>query len=133
VGVVAGLGDADPTAHADGGQGGNPEFLQERAPYLYSVGINADQVQLHLVEYLTKKPAGRPAVHAGDNAFTDQERTFGLLWIEVDGTTADQAERFDERLGEEGIELVESIPYTLDPARLQEQAASVIARFQAAG
>ncbi len=64
---------------------------------------------------------------------TDQERTFGLLWIESNDTSAIQAERFEDRLGEDGIELAESISYTLDPARLQEQATSVIARFKAAG
>ncbi|WCO65297.1 ABC transporter substrate-binding protein [Iamia majanohamensis] len=113
--------------------GGNEEFYAERSPYLYGVGINADQLQLHLVEYITKRLAGQPAEWAGDEAMTDQERTFGLLWIESNDTSAIQAERLEERLGEEGIDLAESISYTLDPARLQEQATSVIARFKAAG
>lgn len=40
---------------------------------------------------------------------------------------------FEERLCEIDVELAESLAYTLDPARLQEQATSVMAKFKAAG
>ncbi|QYG92744.1 amino acid ABC transporter substrate-binding protein [Iamia sp. SCSIO 61187] len=113
--------------------GGDPEFFDERSPYLYSTGPNSDQVLIHLVEYMTKKLAGKPAEFAGDEALTDQERSFGYLWIESNDTSAAQAERFEDLLGEEGIELTESVSYTLDPARLQEQATSVITRLKQAG
>lgn len=112
---------------------GNPEYYDERAPYLAGTAMNTDQVELHLVEYLSKKLAGRPAVHAGDEAYTDQERVFGYLWIDSNDTSAVQAQSVEDRLEEEGIELAESISYTLDPARLQEQATGIIARFKAAG
>jgi ABC-type branched-subunit amino acid transport system substrate-binding protein len=113
--------------------GGDPSFYEERAPYLYGVGQNADQVQISLVEYMSKKLAGRPAEFAGDEALTSEERVFGYLWIESNDSSASQAELFEERLGEEDIELAESVSYTLDPARLQEQATSVITRLKQAG
>lgn len=112
---------------------GNPEYFQERAPYLWSTAINADQVLVHLVEYMEKKLAGKPAEFAGDEALTGEERVFGYLWIESNDTSAEQAEKLEEMLSEAGIELAESISYTLDPARLQEQATSVITRLKQAG
>ncbi len=113
--------------------GGDPAFFQERSPYLYSTGPNSDQVLIHLVEYMQKKLAGKPAEFAGDEALTSEERVFGYLWIESNDTSADQAERFEELLADEDIELAESVSYTLDPARLQEQATSVITRLKQAG
>lgn len=113
--------------------GGDPEFFEQRSPYLYSSGPNSDQVLIHLVEYMTKKLAGKPAEFAGDDALTDRERVFGYLWIESNDTSATQAERFEQLLGEEGVELAQSVSYTLDPARLQEQATSVITRLKEAG
>ncbi|HMJ77916.1 MAG TPA: hypothetical protein VK507_18185, partial [Iamia sp.] len=113
--------------------GGDPEFFEDRSPYLYSTGPNSDQVLIHLVEYMEKKLAGKPAEFAGDDALTSEERVFGYLWIESNDTSADQAERFEELLAESDIELAESISYTLDPARLQEQATSVMARLKQSG
>lgn len=112
--------------------GGSVEFYEDHAPYIFSSGMNADQVQIHLTEYLSKQIAGGPAEHAGDE-YTDQERVFGFLWIEANDTSADQADMLVERLGEEGIELAENISFVLDPARLQEQATSILAQFKAAG
>lgn len=112
---------------------GNPEFYEERAPYLFGPAINTDQVLVHLVEYMTKKLVGKPAEHAGDEALQGTERKFGYLWIESNDTSAEQAERFETLLADEDVELAESISYTLDPARLQEQATSVITRLKQAG
>jgi ABC-type branched-subunit amino acid transport system substrate-binding protein len=112
---------------------GDPGFYADRAPYLFGVAINADQVLIHLVEYMQKKLVGKPAEFAGDEALASEERVFGYLWIESNDTSAEQAERFEELLAENDIELAESISYTLDPARLQEQATSVMTRLKQAG
>jgi hypothetical protein len=112
---------------------GDPGFYADRSPYLYGPAINADQVLIHLVEYMSKKLAGKPAEFAGDDALTGEERVFGYLWIESNDTSADQAERFEELLGDADIPLAESISYTLDPARLQEQATSIMTRLKQAG
>lgn len=112
---------------------GNPEYFAERAPYLYGPAINSDQVLIHLVEYIEKKLDGKPAAFAGDEALQDTERVLGYLWIESNDTSAQQAQRFEDLLAEADIDLAESISYTLDPARLQEQATSVITRLKQAG
>ena len=113
--------------------GGDPDFYEERDPYLIGVTANADQIQIMVVEYIAKKLAGKPAEFAGSDDLTALERSFGSLWIESNDSSAKQAARFEERLGEQGIDLTESVSYTLDPARLQEQATSIITRLKLSG
>lgn len=111
---------------------GGPSFYDERQPYLFSVASNAQQVLLHVVEYIGKKLAGRPAEFAGDDLKTT-ERKIGYLWIESNDDSKAQAELMESRLAEVGVTLAESVPYTLDPARLQEQATSAIAKMKSSG
>lgn len=111
---------------------GAPPFYQERAPYLFTAAINAQQVQDHVVEYMTKKLAGRPAAFAGEE-LQATERKFGFLWIESNDDSRSQAERFEAELAKNDLELAETVSYTLDPARLQEQATSAITKFKSAG
>jgi hypothetical protein len=108
--------------------------LEEPGPTVFSVVPSADQTRQVLVEYLTKKLAGRPAVHAGDDAFYDRERVFGYLHLDT-GTPAAKAGLDDlrRRLDEADVELAEVVGYALEPARFAEQAATAVARFQAAG
>ncbi len=113
--------------------GGDPDFYEQRDPYLFGVIANADQVQIMVVEYMAKKLAGEPARFAGSDDLAALDRSFGFLWIESNDSSAAQAARFEERLGEEGVELAESVSYTLDPARLQEQATSIITRLKLSG
>jgi hypothetical protein len=112
---------------------GAPTFYQDRAPYLFTSAINAEQVQDHVVEYIEKKLAGFPAKFAGDQALQSQDRKFGYLWIESNDDSKTQADRFVSKLSDGGIDLAENVSYVLDPARLQEQATSAIAKFKQAG
>ncbi len=114
-------------------QTGEPEaFADERAPYNLTISSSTDQGRAHLVEWLSKQVAGRPAEFAGED-LQGEERVFGNLYVESDEDAAAQNEETQRLLAEEGIELAESVPYQLDPARLQEQAAAAIARFKEAG
>jgi hypothetical protein len=108
--------------------------IAEPEPYAYTITASAAQTRAHLVEYLSKRIAGRPAEHAGDPAIAEQERVFGHLYIDTGSQEArDNAESMRDDLAAEGIELAERIGYELDPARLQEQAGSAIARLRSAG
>ena len=112
---------------------GEPDaFSADRSPYVITIGASPDQGRLHLVEWLSKQVAGRPAEFAGE-ALQGTERVFGSLFIETDEDGAEQNQVTADLLAEEGIELAERVPYQLDPARLQEQAAGAIARFKSAG
>ena len=109
------------------------EWLEERAPWIFQLSAGPEQAQDHVAEYLSKQVAGRNAEFAGDEAMQDTERVFGRLYIESDEDSAVLNDRLVEVLGEVDIELVENVAYQLDPARLQEQAASAIARLKEAG
>ena len=116
-----------------GCQIGEPDaFSQERAPYIISVGQSTNQAREHVVEWLSKQVAGRPAEFA-DGPLEGEDRVFGTLFLESDEDGAEQNAITLDRLAEEGVEVAESVAYQLDPARLQEQAASAIARFKEAG
>ena len=112
--------------------GENNEFYEERAPWLFGITASTAQYQDHFAEWLTKQVAGRPAEHAGDDLAGD-DRVFGLLYLESDEDSAVSADRLEGLLNDGGVELAERVPYQLDPARLQEQAASAIAKLKESG
>lgn len=103
-------------------------------PTVLTVTASADQTRAHLVEYVSKKLAGKPAIHAGDEAFQETERVFGHLWVDP-GTqeASDGAEKAAAGLASEGIELAVQIGYDLNPGTIQEQAGSMVSRLKAAG
>ena len=84
------------------------------------------------MEWLSKQVAGRPAEFAGEG-LQSEDRVFGTLFLESDEDAAAQNQITMDMLADEGIDVAERIAYQLDPARLQEQAASAIARFKEAG
>jgi hypothetical protein len=106
----------------------------ENPPSVFPITASTQQTQDHLVEYIDKKLADKPALHAGDEALQSQTRVFGRLYLETVGGSQDQeAAELEAKLGEVGVELAENISYELDPARLQEQAVGAISQLKAAG
>lgn len=112
---------------------GSEEFRAERAPYLINIVMAGNQVNLHGAEYVAKKLAGQPAVHAGDPAFQGTERVFGHVYITSSEESERNAAQFRTLLEERGVTLAEQLSYQLDPGRLPEQATSVIAKLKEAG
>ncbi len=112
--------------------GGTPDWYAQR-PYVFPIGELAQQLETHTIEYLTKEVAGRPASHAGDPALTTKTRKFGLLYISTDPTSQTVANDFASKMTAKGAPIAQLVPYTLDPARLQEEAASAIAKLKSAG
>ena len=109
------------------------QFYDDHDPFLFGIGGGTEQGLSHSAEYVGKQLAGRPAEHAGDEAFQDTERVFGRIWIETGEDSATANQFLEDELAEYGVEIVESTSYTFDPARVQEQAASSIARLKEAG
>jgi hypothetical protein len=108
--------------------------IEDPEPSVFSVAPSTAQSRAHFVEWVTKKLAGKPAEHAGDDALHDTERVFGHLYIDTGSEEArDNAQRTRELLEENGVELAEQIGYQLDPATMQEQSGSAIDRFRNAG
>jgi hypothetical protein len=112
---------------------GDPSFYTDRAPYLFSVAINQQQVQDHVVEYIDKELNGFNAKFAGSDDLKAKKRKFGYLWIESNDDSKKGADRFVSKLKDDDIQLGANVSYTLDPSRLQEQATSAIAKFKQAG
>jgi hypothetical protein len=108
-------------------------WYEDNAPYVYTLGMNPEQGQQHGIEYLGQRIVGRDAEWAGDESMHDQERVFGLLYLETGEESADLVSTFEEGLAEYDAELAVAVPYTLDPARLQEQAVTAIAKLKGEG
>ena len=102
-------------------------------PNVFTTLPSADQGYMNLAEYVLQKLVGEPAVHAGDEAMHATERVLGHLFIESSEDSVANAEQFRTLLQEGGGDLAEQLPYTLDPARLQEQATSIVAQLKDAG
>jgi hypothetical protein len=103
-------------------------------PNVFALGTSADQSSDQLTEYVSKRLANKPAQFAGDPAFQTENRVFGHLFITTTGGTEQQnADKLRDKLSAAGVTLGPRIPYTLDPARLQEQAASIISQLKQAG
>lgn len=107
--------------------------LPDPHPNAFSVVARQEQTNVHLAEYLTKKLVGKPAVHAGDEAMHDDERVLAHLYIESSPNSAVEANVLAELVEEGGGSFVEQLPFTLDPARLQEQGTSLVTRLKQAG
>ena len=111
---------------------GGGQLARENIPFMHTIVKSAEQSRVLLAEYIGRRLAGRNAEHSGD--FTDQERVFGYLYIETSDQSTQTADNFRDRLADEyGVDLADMVPFTLDPASLQEQAATKIARMKEAG
>ena len=95
--------------------------------------MSGEQNTLMGVEYVTKQLAGRTAEYAGDESYHNQERVFGRLYIESGEASVKNNQDFENQLAENGVDIVETVAYALDPATLQESAASAISKFKSAG
>lgn len=111
------------------------ERYEEWAPHVWPGLMSSTQAYIHRADFIVDQLAGEPAEFAGDEAYHDQERTFGLVWYETaDGAYADGVAFFEELLAAEGIELVESMNYIYGTGdTLDEDAQTIIARMKAAG
>jgi len=112
----------------------SPDFYRDEYPGLqYTVTKSGEQLDFLVAEYIGKRLAGDPAVHAGDEAMHDQERVFGRIWIEASAASVTANDTFEDDLAEYGVTIAESQSYALDPATLQESASTIIARMKEAG
>jgi hypothetical protein len=115
------------------GPGQTKEWYADNAGLAYTVGKGPDQLDLLVAEYIGKRLAGDPAIHAGDETMHSTERVFGRIWIESSADSITANERFEGYAADNGFAIAESQSYALDPATLQESAANVITRMKEAG
>jgi hypothetical protein len=109
------------------------EWYAERFPLVWAIDASAAQKMTHAAEFAVKQLAGGNAEHAGSEAFRTTPRSFGFVYIESSATSVQQAARFTADLSSGGIELAETVAYTLDPSTIQQSASQAVARLKAAG
>ncbi|MCX7620473.1 MAG: ABC transporter substrate-binding protein [Acidimicrobiales bacterium] len=107
-------------------------FYEEHAPFIWNTLQAPDQTALHVIEYLAKRLAGRPAVHAGDPDLRAKTRRFGRFYFAPDEEARALAAEFERKARDAGIEFAASVAY-LDPLSLQASAAQEIAKMKQAG
>ena len=62
-----------------------------------------------------------------------EDRVFGLLYLTQNDADERRVERYVEAFDEEGVDIVETGEFPLDPGRAQELATGIIARMKEAG
>lgn len=113
--------------------GVNFDYYEERPGLAYVVGKGGEQLDLLVAEYVSKRLAGDPAIHAGDESMHDQERVFGRVYTTTGEGSETANEKFLATLADEGVEVAESLGYVLDNATIQEAVTNIIAKFKEAG
>jgi hypothetical protein len=113
--------------------GGTAEWFAERDPYVWALDGSAEQKQVHVVEFIGKQLAGKPASHAGD-ALKAETRKFALVYEESAGAESKRlADLMVARLAEVGADPALVLPYKLDPGTIQQQASQIVAKMKADG
>ncbi len=112
--------------------GGSPEWYAERDPYVWGIDGSAEQKQQHVVEFIGKQLAGKPASHAGDE-YKETTRKFGLVYVEGGSDSKKLADLMVSRLSEVNAAPAEVLSYVLDPGTLQQSASQIIAKLKASG
>lgn len=95
--------------------------------------MSSEEARYQNVQALSKQVAGGKAEYAGDAAMQKEDRKFGYLYISTSDDSAKLAEKYKQQLADAGVTLSEVVPYTLDPATLQETAANAISKLKSAG
>jgi hypothetical protein len=114
------------------GGGHQPDYYDERSPYLLQVGQSPVQNREHLAEYIGKRLVGEPAVHAGDEAFQDQERKLGLIYLTTGPESEEVVADFEDDLAEYDVELAAVESYD-NPLDVSAMAPGAIAKMKDAG
>ena len=110
-----------------------PSWYADRDPYVYGLAIGAAQSRAHAREFIAKQLIGKNAEFAGDAAFEGEPRTFGHVYISSSPESPGIAETFVDGLTGDGANVVEVLPYTLDPGSIQSQASQIIAKLKSSG
>jgi hypothetical protein len=88
--------------------------IEDPKPVVFPITASGDQTRTHLAEYIIKKLKDKPAQFAGDDAFKSKTRTFGQIYINTAGSSADaDAAAFKQRLSDGGV-TIDQVPYRLD-------------------
>ena len=106
--------------------------ISDSEPTGFGIQPSQDQIQAHVVSYVSTKLQGGTAEFAGEGS-QGEDRVFGLLSLAQNDADERRAERYVEAFAEEGVEIVEKGTFPLDPTRAAEMATGIIAQMKDAG
>jgi hypothetical protein len=106
--------------------------FQEAAPYMWGPLQTPEQFLTALTPYVVNRLNNKPAAFAGDPAFQNQNRTFGVVHFEQDPPVYTEVRRQVEEDGQRlGWNAEMFLTYQLDAGELDVQARNTIARLKA--
>lgn len=106
--------------------------IADSEPTAFGVQPTQGQTQAHVVDYVTTKLKDGTAEFAGEGS-RGEDRVFGLLSLAQSDADERRAESYVEAFADEGIEIVETGTFPLDPTRAQELATGIITQMKDAG
>jgi len=105
-------------------------YYAANSPYVIGLGMNADEAQIQLADYIGAQLARRPAAYAGNAAMHSQTRKFGLVYISSGQASEIQTNHFVQSLAKFHVKLAARIAYT-SPVTIDS--VGIIAKLKAAG
>ncbi len=110
------------------------KFYKRWAPYVYGALPIYEQMATHLAEFVSKRLKGRPARWAGSSAMRSQPRRYGLVAFNtVNGDYSEGAKFMQDEMARRGVPIAQTVEFTFDLARAQEQARTMIAKLKDKG
>jgi hypothetical protein len=116
----------------DCGSGNTNSYFQQRSPYVWSLGMLAQQSIVHVTEFLKKQVSGKDATFAGESNFTKDTRKFGMIDLDNSADAAALLTDWQKSFKAAGINVVQYVTYA-SPTDLETQAPALIAKLKAAG
>lgn len=108
-------------------------FYRDHHPYVWNTAMECERISAHVAEYIGKRLAGKPAVHAGSAELAASTRSFATYVPDNDeyqrcaGITAQTLQ------ADYGVDAGPRYNYQLDISRFQQQALEAVVQFKAAG
>jgi hypothetical protein len=110
------------------------ELVDEYYPYIWQVGQTPEQAAVLAAEAFGNLAGPGPAEMAGDEETREQDRVYGVVHYDTaDGDHEASFETLRSELADHGIEIERDVPFQLDPARMQENARTIITQLKQAG
>jgi hypothetical protein len=108
-------------------------YYTARAPYAWGQLIDCTALLSSAIDLISKRmpPTGN-ATHAGSAALRQKQRKFGLVFPD-DAVYAQCIKEAGPRLSAAGISIAKEIRYSLEIAKLQQEAPNMAAQLKAAG
>jgi hypothetical protein len=109
------------------------DLVAEYYPYLWQAGPTPDQAAALTAELFGRLAGPGPAELAGDPDIQERDRVYALVHYDnPDGDHRPVFEALASQLADHGIELATDVEFTLDTARMQDNARTIISRLKEA-